>query len=561
MIFVLSITLAFSYTFLFKDEFSNVAHHTWRTLIYWQNFTLLSEVGYFDSEAIRKPLLHFWSLSVEEHFYVLWPILVYVSLTHFESQKKALFYILVSTISISFFTFILFVNLDPPSAFYHSLARFWEMGLGGLIALSEKPCKRGKAAYYEVIALFLLTTLPQEYLPVQLAQPLSVILTADIIRRANLDCSSSTILYVGRISYSLYLWHWVAISFAVVVFGVSKNEYSLILLSILISFLLATFTYHYIEELRYRRHTTTGSIIAFLIILFLSFYFDINSSEIHRPIDEISSNLAIQEKRTEAVDNECDEMHPDRKFDYCKIYDGDHNKTLVVIGDSHAHAAFPGLAYFGKKNEYNVLLFANSSCPPLLGFKWSNYRVSESQCQEKIPQIIKKTSEVNNLAKLVLISRGPVYIHGEIERPHSADTIEAALETYLDREIYNYSSYAEGILNTFSRITSISDDEKFFLLENPELDFQPEDAVPRLFIENRIRTVSKKLYDQRMYEYRDIVERTSQSNFKVLDSANVFCREEKCRYYDGNFLYADDDHVSVYGSFYQAEFFKDILFK
>jgi peptidoglycan/LPS O-acetylase OafA/YrhL len=130
LILVLSCALLLGWFTLFADEFSLLGKHVYASATFFQNFNLLSEVGYFDEAADTKPLLHLWSLGIEEQFYLIWPFLLWLG---YKLKIRPISLIVLLGIS-SFVINIVFTFNDPGLAFFSPITRFWELLVGASLA-------------------------------------------------------------------------------------------------------------------------------------------------------------------------------------------------------------------------------------------------------------------------------------------------------------------------------------------------------------------------------------------------------------------------------------------
>jgi peptidoglycan/LPS O-acetylase OafA/YrhL len=144
LLFVMGCSLAFGWTTLFADEYTQLAKHVAGGAAFVSNILLYRESGYFDNTSDTKPMLHLWSLAIEEQFYIFWPLLL-----AFVWKRKWSFLRITAVIALlSFVANIYLTQKSPDAAFYWPISRFWELMIGGLLAYAalHKPAliRRGK---------------------------------------------------------------------------------------------------------------------------------------------------------------------------------------------------------------------------------------------------------------------------------------------------------------------------------------------------------------------------------------------------------------------------------
>lgn len=560
LLLVLSVTLTIGYVCFFTGELESLSLHTWRSLIYWQNFTLISEIGYFDPENIKKPLLHLWSLSVEEHFYIIWPFLILAASLLRRFKQHALFFMIVLIFLSSLFYAFHLNEENTQVAFYHSFARFWEIALGGIVALLVS---RKHNPIWGVICLILLIgclMLPEGIFDILFHQILACGLTALTIWFGFSISRTSAIVWLGKISYPLYLWHWTVFSLANIIFQIQIGSFVSTSLLILLSLGLAALTYLTVERIRYTKNGLLICIAWGLALFFAAFLIQKNGGLPDRSHLAYQQDYELQQVRHDAMDEACKDLVGDPKFYYCRFDDKGFDKTVAIIGDSHGHVLFPGMTKIARSHGYNTLLLADSGCPPLPGFKWHNDNISIEACQNSISQIYDTIKVNTKIEKAIIATRGPVYIHDETERPFTQKTVETSLQTFIDPEIYTYDIYQEGLESAFLNLSARPRVDLFYMLENPELDFEPEDTLPRPFVKTHDKFVSRPLYDLRMAQYNKAVQAAMGNKLTILDPRDAMCDRLECRFFNKRLLYADDDHFSEYGSYFILKHFEKEIF-
>lgn len=226
LLLVMATCIAVGWNLLLASEYSSLGRHVASSVIFMQNFNLLKEVGYFDVDSLRKPLMHLWSLSIEEQFYLFFPVLAWTSWRY---RQKPIMLALMLFVP-SFISNLVHVHFNPTSAFLMPQDRVWELAVG--IALAAIPPVRlsGMAADLSSILGFMAILVGMVALNGTLAYP-GAWAAIPVGGAALLMCAGpqgwvnrhllghSISVFIGRISYPLYLWHWPLISFVTIVRG------------------------------------------------------------------------------------------------------------------------------------------------------------------------------------------------------------------------------------------------------------------------------------------------------------------------------------------------------
>ena len=250
---ILAATFLIGWFLLFAGEFSELGRQIAFGAAFAANFLFWKEAGYFDTASALKPLLHLWSLGVEEQFYIFWPAAVYVGW----KLGLRLIQIILTVGLISFMMNVAQVYGDPVRAFYSPLTRFWELMMGaGLsvvgVKLNSSSAKNvGSIIGAMMIALSILMFTPGTKFPgwAALGPTLgsALIILSGETGLVNRALSFSPLVGIGRISYPLYLWHWPLLVF-VRIASQGQSQPGLLLIAILLSLTLAALTFTLIEK-------------------------------------------------------------------------------------------------------------------------------------------------------------------------------------------------------------------------------------------------------------------------------------------------------------------------
>ncbi len=256
LILVLAFVVFVGWHMMFSDEFRLLGRHVMAAALFISNFPLMGEIGYFGPDVRGKPLLHLWSLGIEEQFYLVWPIL---SVLTRQSRRTFLFVTLaVAVVSLA----LSVTSAEPGLAFYQPWTRFWELAVGVMVAhlpadLSARwraqggvralACALGLALILGVVVLPDLKGFPGWWAVVPVAGAALVIASGPDTFLSRWFLASRPMVFIGKISYPLYLWHWPLLAFAWIGCGAFPPT-GLILILVAASFVLAWLTYVLVER-------------------------------------------------------------------------------------------------------------------------------------------------------------------------------------------------------------------------------------------------------------------------------------------------------------------------
>jgi peptidoglycan/LPS O-acetylase OafA/YrhL len=228
--------LVFGWFALLADEYRLLGKHVFAGAGFVSNWLLLSEKGYFDKASETKPLLHLWSLGIEEQFYLLWPFLLWVG----RKIRLNLLVVIGAVLIASFVINVLYIRSDPVSMFYTPQSRFWELLIGATLAYLSlhhrgffssfnrvvQELLSGTGMALIVVGLVVLTSahkfpglwalLPTMGTALVIAAGPKAWLNRNIL-------SNPVFVWIGLVSYPLYLWHWPLLCFPRIVYSSSTT--------------------------------------------------------------------------------------------------------------------------------------------------------------------------------------------------------------------------------------------------------------------------------------------------------------------------------------------------
>jgi peptidoglycan/LPS O-acetylase OafA/YrhL len=371
LVVVLGGCLLLGWFVLLPEEFKNLGKHVGAAAAFILNFSVWREGGYFDPAATLNPVLHLWSLGIEEQFYLAWPLVLLL----LWRRRRALVGTIAALIAASFIANIVFAHADPRGDFYLPGTRFWELGLGCLLAVLEppgrvlEPPRRFPLAALGVVlisvALFVFdASMPfpswAALLPASGALCIVGASPDDWVRKHLL--TARPLVFVGIISYPLYLWHWPLLSFATIL-GSGAVPAEVRAAIVLVSFVLAYLVFRLVElPIRTRSPLrASGMLTAGLGTLGVAGLIVFSASGIMSRFGHDVRALQTASK----INHYCLKVFPGKEdFNYCKGT-SDAAPDVVFLGDSRTQAVFDAMVSLSGR-RYSMMLLARGGCPPVL---------------------------------------------------------------------------------------------------------------------------------------------------------------------------------------------------
>ncbi|WP_158541444.1 MULTISPECIES: acyltransferase family protein [unclassified Pseudomonas] len=287
---VIAATFAAGWAVMMGDEFKLLSKHIMAGIGFLQNVLLYTESGYFDASAETKPLLHLWSLGVEEQFYLVFPII----LIALHKAKIPLLPALVSMWLASFILGVAFLADSPSGVFFLPQYRFWEVLTGSILAylslrkggLKASDATGNLMSFTGIIMISLAIALIDKTARFPGYWALLPVVGAALIIAGGPEAwvnrkilSNRVMVFVGLISYPLYLWHWPIFSFAYIDLSGTPSTGIRVAL-VLTAFILAYLTYLLIET-PLRVNVPGPKAFAGLIVIALAFI-AVSATTVHK---------------------------------------------------------------------------------------------------------------------------------------------------------------------------------------------------------------------------------------------------------------------------------------
>ena len=551
-LFVIIISLFFAIFILLNSDLKAFSESIISSLFFVQNIYYWITGGYFGTENELKPLLHLWSLGIEIQFYIFFPIFfIFLYKIKFTFKKIIIFIILISLISLLLNVFLIFKG-HRDSLFFLFPFRIWEFGLGILTALIQNKNKNYfyLEKYRTLIGLAFIVfnyIYKINYLPDSF---LICVGTALLLFRENITknffhkfFNSQALIFIGLISYSLYLWHWPVATYLKYI-SVDKLSNNYIFFGILLTVMFSLFSWKYVERPFLENKEKSKFIFRYVFILYcllasLSLLILANKnipSTHNKDLNKLSSAIGST--------YHCSFLNYHFYGDSfgCLVNNKSEKKySVAIFGNSHA--AMYGWAIKKKLNEDNsqALMLHINDCSP---FKQVNISLN---CIRKVDNYVDSIIKDSQIKKVIIglnwYSNQLIDRNGKLLDETNFDKRNDLLIKLIDELTENKKEvYLIGPINmpnfTFSNeLRKLAFDKtNKFSLSAPKKDFLEEHS-------KSINLFSDKL------------------SSKFLRPDKILCSGEKC--FLGNlnsFYFSDNNHLSKDGSIRLFKLFEDINF-
>jgi peptidoglycan/LPS O-acetylase OafA/YrhL len=486
-------------------------------------FFELTTGGYWDARAGEQPLLHLWSLGVEEQFYLVWPVLLILLLrSPAHTLRRVLFTLTLASFGLA--EALLYYN--PQSAFFQSPARFWELAAGGLVALSTARAMpwAGTAGAVLVLAG---AFAPLPHFPGRGALPAvagTALLLWTIHARERRGFVIAGLLRLpplvglGRISYSLYLWHWPLLAFYnASTPGAGSTRTRLLLCGVAVA--LAVASYRYVEQ-PLRRLTPDARVLVAAVAASVLVAAVAAGLALRAPVSYVDS---LSEQWASRVERD---LPPDWRRCHYQSGSTDFPRpdcasvagvapTIAIWGDSMAMSWKPLVSILAAQSNRSAIAYSRDACGPLLGHVGDGRKPADYKCRD-----------FNDAVALRLAGLETLFLAARLGDRQTAEKI-ALLEPTLD-------------------LASPQVGQVFLLGPTPVL---PE-SVPKCIRRSQLQacTLPRAEFDQIalpvLTELRRLAARYP--NVHVIDLSGFFCDARTCSgVRDGKALFWDDYHVAA----------------
>ena len=564
LLFVMLVSLPFAWLFLIPISFIDFSKSILYSLGFSSNFYFWYSGQQYGAESgLLKPFLHTWSLSIEEQFYILFPIVLLITFKYF---RKYLIYILILGFVISLISADWVSRNYPSSSFYFLHTRMWELLAGSIIAYFE--ITLGHRSENKTLNLILPSTglllivhsilffndrmfHPSFY---TLSPVIGVCLIIWFSNKKEIITkilSTKLFVVIGLISYSLYLWHYPIFAF-IKITGLVSGSITGRLLLIPILLICSIISYYFVEKpFRNKKNNIKNLIISIFISFFILISFNLY----------VIFNDGINTRLPKIYQNKIKENN-------VNFYQKDNTQKVVLIGDSHADSLSFNLNEEIKKKDLSLIRFDTGMY--LMDFNYVNKKTRKID-KKFIDNNIKIDNFLKENSNLIVVFHyrwtinltQTCFDNSEGYEEHCTDydllqylePIDIKTSSLKERQQY----IKEGLISQINKI--INQGHKLVLVYPvPEMGIDTYRYLFRKYIFNKnlfknsipVVSVSYDVYKKRNKLIFEILDSIKNENIYRVYPHSYFCDKQindRCVANDeNNIFYYDDDHLSIQGS-------------
>lgn len=540
LIILLMLVLISGFYLLLPSELASLAEHSLAGIFFLENLNLVAESSeYFQTSIEYKPLMHLWSLSIEEQFYLFYPILFLCTFRRISRFRRWV----ALTAILSLGAYVISAESFFSHGYFLPFTRAWQILVGCYGALTQQRLSQNKRlreawsfiSFCLIVAAIVLV--PSAHSPSIIINQILVSLGALGLLVSDTESftsrtllSKNLLVYLGKVSYPFYLFHWSFLSFLAILS--TKTTNSLPITAALIAALSAAVLTFELVEKKVKKSGRNALFFTSLLLVIAGVSFWIYARG-GLPRRNYFLKYAYLDQRFIPAEfsNNCDQMYPHLDQIECHLSRLRAPRT-AILGDSHAEDLFPGLV--NSRLKGGVISLSGGSCQPFTGRISLN--TDPEHCQDLIEGGLKFILSSAAIQNVVLTSRLS-FTHLNFKDPQ--------------REAY----YKKQLRKTLTALTGASKNV-IFVFDRPELKFHVKDCLADLrpinFLKNSkscdsdksLHLISRKKF---ITFFNTILEDFPQ--VQVLDSLEIFCPDNKCfSEVHSRIMYRDQNHLSVHGS-------------
>lgn len=587
------VSTGLAYWLLLPGDFREFGQSIVSATLYVSNIYFYLNTGYFDTASHLKPLLHTWSLAVEEQFYLIFPLLAWIG---FRFSKKAATGLFLTLCLLSFSAALYFIKHDQSAAFYLYPLRAWEMFIGVLLAATAPRAlsnsKLNSSLAFTGLALLVLPIVFYDQatlFPGIAALPpcigtLLIIYTGEQSNNITKSLlSTKPFVFFGKISYSLYLWHW-----PIVVFYTYSLEQKLTTIDSTILFIItvaiSTLSWLYIETpfrvnksqwVNNNRSILTLTLFSSILCAGLGYAIHATNGLPSRLSPELQKLATLADGFNSDWENcftQDNEFFPG--LEHCKAGNPESSGNILLVwGDSHSLSLKSGLLDIARKYHQDVLIVWRGGCPPVFDIEKresSSSLLEDKKCRQQNDVVRKLVDSNDGIKAVTLVGRWSYYINGGgtgVDK-HNTISITPVTEHKPGHSENNEKLFLFALQNTLTTLNNAG--KKVFLVEQPPefSGYHSRILAKKLMMEggrfeDQIKPFTHLNYDDLIHRQRPMIQFLKGTNklaVNTLPTHQYFCNTNNCSILiDGKPAYYDNNHISASASKSIQQLFEPVM--
>ena len=537
VLLVLVSTLAVGWNSLFAHEFMMLGKHVAASAGFVSNIVYQFEGGYFDLKSVEKPLLHLWSLSIEEQFYFVWPLVLWTAWrlgsTVGGGDKKRLLAVISGVGALSLLLSAILSWGYPQYVFYFLPTRAWELCAGALLVALPPVSGRFNKGLCATVGLAMIGSAAvffshdllypgwAAFIPVLGA--MAVIAAGPHTWVNHNILSSPLFVHLGKWSFSIYLWHWPLLYFVRTLGWEVMFPWSPWAV-VPVSVLLAALTFQLIEEPAKRLPLRTGAAVLMICMALTGF---VGWNIFVRHGLDFRERMVIENIGGAPAESSegCLVRFEKYKPKFCRIQDEQRPIDVILLGDSIGHNAFPGMAQAYAEAGKNLAMVGWPGVAPLL-LKPSQLDAYEGDVGVRLNALLTDVAADPHSLQVVFAFRLPYEIQSDI-----AARLEPTLDYFIDRQLHKV----------------------LFVIEPPPLPFAPILCVGLPPLRPQIQKACELPVSALSAAYQDVRESLIRTlrvrNVVIFDAHKALCDTRICKLTrDGKIMYRTTRYLTEEGS-------------
>ncbi len=549
---------------MLPGEFKQFKQSMVSALFFFSNYFFMFDVGYFADPAETKPLLHMWSLAVEEQFYVLFPVYLFLAFKYF---RKYLGIVTLLLFLLSFIYSVVLVEYRPGDAFYSTPVRAWELMIGSLLAiypnrslLAHKNVANalslsGLLLIIYAVVFFDKTTPFPGYMAMIPVMGSALILFAahhqgNYVGRL---LSTPVFRFFGLISYSLYLWHWPVLAFARL-YSLGSHPDDLMPMLLVLMIVLSFLSWQFVEKpfrsgqllnpnSKVLLNRYSGSLLVLFVTLTALAFSDYRRAvkrehRSHREARVLSKPMEL---------NQCDHYKgSSRNLNLCFIGDVNNPEiSFAMLGDSHAFALMPGVYDSAQSHGKKGIFIGSGGCIGLFGV--TREKQGFEHCKSRMDAFAEYIATQPGIKQILIASRWGTYTTGKRYKNTIGDSFYISDEQtkqisfeenklVFERGFEHTIEFLKGLNKEITVITQVPESEYSSLdiirakRLNRSVDFRPK--VTEYMARQKIATDVFMKYE-------------ASGDIDLIPVHESMCGLTHCVVFDGGkSIYIDNNHIS-----------------